>query len=279
MVKQDAEHDRAEQDWVAQDTAKQDLVRQFLPERDLVKQDLVRQDLVKQDLPEQNLYVGGAAPIALPGSVTLTGGKIILRTLSPEHGPAIVAATRAQSLFQNPLTTIPHAGTIDTYLATAREGNAAGHTLAFATTLADTGELVGATRFFRYDATDRKLELGYTWIAAAWQRSFVNTEAKYLMLRYAFEHLHCMRVEFQTHEQNAVSRQAILRLGATFEGIARKERFMPDGRPRNTARFAIIDDDWPRVRAGPEARLRQAGQEPVLTVESVPRNAISPRNA
>jgi RimJ/RimL family protein N-acetyltransferase len=228
---------------------------------------------------KQDTVVDGVPPIALPMSVTLTGGKVILRTLSSEDGPAIVAATQAQALFQNPLTTIPHADTIDTYLATARAGNEAGHTLAFVTTLADTGELVGATRFFRYDATDRKLELGYTWIAAAWQRSFVNTEAKYLMLRYAFDHLRCMRVEFQTHEQNAVSRQAILRLGATFEGIARKERFMPDGQARNTARFAIIDDDWLQVRAGLEDRLRRAGLTPVLTVESVPRNAISLRNA
>ncbi|WP_420224436.1 GNAT family N-acetyltransferase [Pigmentiphaga litoralis] len=213
-------------------------------------------------------------PSSSPGTVSLIGGNVILRPITANDGPAIVAATQAHNLSDNRWTSIPTANDIDSYLARALEGVAAGHTLAFVTTLADTGQVVGASRFWRYEPANRKLEIGHTWVAADWQRSFVNTEAKYLMLRYAFEHLACLRVEFQTDELNAVSRQAILRLGATFEGIARKERIMPDGRQRNTARFAIVDDDWPRVRDGLESRIRRAGGVPSLVVQSLSRNGI-----
>ena len=213
-------------------------------------------------------------PSSSPGPVSLIGGKVVLRPITANDGPAIVAATQAHKLSDNRWTSIPTASDIDSYLARALEGVAAGHTIAFVTTLADPGQLVGATRFWRYEPANRKLEIGHTWVAADWQRSFVNTEAKYLMLRYAFEHLACLRVEFQTDELNAVSRHAILRLGATFEGIARKERIMPDGRQRNTARFAIVDDDWPHVRDGLESRICSAGGVPSLTVQSLPRNGI-----
>jgi RimJ/RimL family protein N-acetyltransferase len=221
----------------------------------------------------------GQAEQAGTRGVALIGSKLVLRPLSADDGPAIVAATQAKGLSDNPHTTIPNADDIDTYLARTLESVAAGHTIAFVTTLADTGQIVGATRFWRYEPANRKLEIGHTWIAADWQRSFVNTEAKYLMLRYAFDHLACLRVEFQTDELNTVSRQAILRLGATFEGIARKERIMPDGRQRNTARFAMTDDDWPQVRDGLESRIRRYGGVPVLTVESLPRNANGSKTA
>jgi RimJ/RimL family protein N-acetyltransferase len=125
-----------------------------------------------------------------------------------------------------------------------------------ATVLRETGQVIGSTRFWKIDRVNRKLEIGSTWIAASWQKSFVNTEAKYLMLRHAFEAMACVRVQFTTDEINAKSRAAILRLGAKQEGIVRHERIMPDGRKRNSVRFSIVDDEWPAVKEQLEARLR-----------------------
>jgi hypothetical protein len=121
--------------------------------------------------------------------------------------------------------------------------------------LKDTGKVIGSTRFWKVDRLNRKLEIGSSWIGASWQKTFVNTEAKYLMLRHAFEVLDCVRVQFTTDENNQKSRNAILRLGAQQEGIVRHERIMPDGRKRNSVRFSIIDDEWPLVRQNLEKKL------------------------
>ena len=128
--------------------------------------------------------------------------------------------------------------------------------MAYVTVLRETGRVIGSTRFWKIDPIHRKLEIGSTWISASWQKSFVNTEAKYLMLCHAFEAMACVRVQFTTDEINAKSRAAILRLGAKQEGIVRHERIMPDGRKRNSVRFSIIDDEWPAVKQQLEARLR-----------------------
>lgn len=117
----------------------------------------------------------------------------------------------------------------------------------------DTGLLVGSTRFWKIDLANRKLEIGHTWLSASAQRSGVNTEAKYLLLRHAFETMRCVRVQFTTDELNEKSRAAILRIGATLEGVVRHERIMPDGRKRNSARYSIIDAEWPEA----QLRLRQ----------------------
>ncbi|MCS4260189.1 RimJ/RimL family protein N-acetyltransferase [Pseudomonas sp. BIGb0176] len=148
--------------------------------------------------------------------------------------------------------------TVERYLDVALEGRDAGSVLPFATVLRSTGEVIGCTRFWKIDRHNRKLEIGSTWIASRWQRSFVNTEAKYLMLCHAFDDMNCVRVQFTTDEINHTSRAAILRLGAQQEGIVRHERIMPDGRKRNSVRFSIIDDEWPAVRQRLQQRLSQA---------------------
>ena len=122
--------------------------------------------------------------------------------------------------------------------------------------LREGSQVIGATRFWKIDPANRKLEIGFTWISASWQRTFVNTETKYLMLRFAFEEMACVRVQFTTDETNTKSRAAILRLGAKEEGIVRHERIMPNGRKRNSARFSIIDDEWPGVKERLEAQIR-----------------------
>jgi RimJ/RimL family protein N-acetyltransferase len=102
---------------------------------------------------------------------------------------------------------------------------------------------------------DRRVEIGWTWVARPWQRTPANTEAKYLMLRHAFETLGCVRVELKTDALNERSRAAILRVGARQEGVLRKHMKSQGGRMRDTVYFSILDDEWPAARAGLEARL------------------------
>jgi RimJ/RimL family protein N-acetyltransferase len=190
-----------------------------------------------------------------PKRVALSGDRVVLRPLALEDGPALVNAASDGELWSSKVTTVPDASSVEDYIARALAGQAAGDVMPFATTLRLDGRVVGSTRFWHMDSRHRGVEIGHTWIAAKWQRSYVNTEAKYLMLRYAFEVLGCIRVQFQTDVLNERSQAAILRLGATREGVARYERIMPDGRKRDTMRFSIIDEEWPAIRRNLEDRL------------------------
>jgi N-acetyltransferase len=188
---------------------------------------------------------------------SLIGSRIRLRPLLALDNAALVQAASDGELWNLPFTVVPSAQTVDNYIRNALEGQTAGTVMPFVTEILETGQVIGSTRFWKIDRQHKKLEIGSTWISASWQRTFVNTEAKLLMLRYAFEELHCVRVQLTTDETNEKSRNAILRLGAKQEGIVRNERIMPDGRKRNSVRFSIIDDEWPEVRSRLEQRLRQ----------------------
>jgi RimJ/RimL family protein N-acetyltransferase len=185
----------------------------------------------------------------------LEGNRIILRPLQYADAEALVHAAEDGELWNLSVTVVPSSTTVDSYLKRALDGRDAGSVLPFVIVLKDTGNVIGSTRFWKVDRLNRKLEIGSSWISASWQKTFVNTEAKYLMLRHAFETLDCVRVQFTTDENNQASRNAILRLGAQQEGIVRHERIMPDGRKRNSVRFSIIDDEWPQVRQNLEKQL------------------------
>ncbi len=163
-------------------------------------------------------------------------------------GAALVQAAADGELWNLPFTVVPSAETVDAYIRTALEGQAAGTVMPFVIELLQSRQVIGTTRFWKIDRKNRKLEIGHTWLSASWQRTCVNTDAKLLMLRHAFEGLDCVRVQFTTDEININSRKAILRLGAKQEGIVRNERIMPDGRKRNSVRFSIIDEEWPEVK-------------------------------
>ncbi|MEJ8849777.1 GNAT family protein [Variovorax rhizosphaerae] len=186
----------------------------------------------------------------------LVGPRVRLRPLQASDADALVRAASDGELWNLLFTVVPSAATVDAWIATALAGRDAGTVLPFAIEIIATGEVIGSTRFWKVDRVNRKLEIGSTWLSATWQKSFVNTEAKFLMLRYAFEELHCVRVQLTTDETNQASRAAILRLGAKQEGIVRNERIMPNGRKRNSVRFSIIDDEWPAVRRNLEERLQ-----------------------
>jgi len=197
---------------------------------------------------------------------SLIGQKVALHPLQATHADALLAAAADGELWSLGLSRIPDARSIHDYIKTALSGQRAGTAIPFVTTLVENGRVVGATRFWQIDPGNRKREIGHTWIARTWQGSFVNAEAKYLMLRHAFEHANCIRVQLQTDTLNTRSRAAILKLGATEEGTARNERIMPDGRVRDSVQFSIIAAEWPSVRERLEARLTALGITPQLMI-------------
>jgi N-acetyltransferase len=128
--------------------------------------------------------------------------------------------------------------------------------LPFVTIDEKSGKIVGSTRFMNIDVANKRVEIGSTWLALQWQRTYINTEAKLLMLTHAFENWECVRVELKTDALNEQSRHAILRLGAREEGILRKHVITESGRIRDTVYYSIINTEWPEVRAGLKSKLR-----------------------
>lgn len=187
--------------------------------------------------------------------VTLEGSHVRLEPLSLEHHAALCEAGLDEELWRLNPQPVTNAEEMRAYIAEALAGHARGMFLPFATIEKSSGKAIGSTRFGNIELPNRRLEIGWTWIARPWQRTFVNTEAKYLMLRYAFEQLGCMRVEFKTDSLNERSRAAILRLGAKEEGIFRKHMTTNTGRIRHSVYFSIIDDEWPDVKKRLEAKL------------------------
>ena len=143
------------------------------------------------------------------------------------------------------------------YVETALRWQAEGTALPFATVERRVGTVVGSTRFGNIDRPNRRVEIGWTWLGPRWQRTACNTEAKYLMLRHAFETWGCLRVEFKTDALNERSRAALLRIGAREEGTLRKHMITTTGRVRDSVYFSILDDEWPAVKERLEARIRQ----------------------
>jgi N-acetyltransferase len=137
----------------------------------------------------------------------------------------------------------------------ALEEQERGESLVFVTVERSAGRLIGSTRFMNVDRENRRVEIGSTWIAPAWQRTAINTEAKYLMVKHAFEQWGCIRVELKTDALNQRSRNAILRIGAKEEGTLRRHLVTWTGRVRDTVYFSILDSEWPEVKARLERRL------------------------
>ena len=195
----------------------------------------------------------------------LIGPRITLRPMLASDGRDLVQAAADGDLWALPYTVVPSAETIDSYIRVALEGRADGTSIPFVIQIHEPKRMIiGSTRFWRIDWQNRNLEIGWTWLAKSWQRTFVNTEAKFLMLCFAFERLNCIRVQFTTDEINETSCAAILRLGAKQEGIIRQDFIMPDGRKRDSVQFSIIDEEWPEVRRQLEEKLK-APSEPDLS--------------
>ncbi|WP_439515616.1 GNAT family N-acetyltransferase [Oceanibaculum nanhaiense] len=191
--------------------------------------------------------------------VTLSGQHVTLLPLSMDHLPGLAEAGKEPSLWLYSPTAATGIEGMRAYLQEALDGQAAGTVLPFTTMDKASGHIVGSSRFAAIDRKNKRLEIGWTWIDPAFQRSHVNTEAKMLMLQHAFEVLGCMRVEFKTDQLNVKSQTALGRLGAVQEGTFRKHMIMPDGRIRHSVYFSILDEEWPAVRTRLAERLAQGG--------------------
>jgi RimJ/RimL family protein N-acetyltransferase len=189
--------------------------------------------------------------------IVLEGRHVQLEPLTQAHGPALVAAASDGELWRLWYTGVPEAAGIGAYIEQALAGMTDGTVLAFAVRDRASGTLLGSTRYCHAEAAQRRLEIGYTWYGASVQRSAVNTECKYLLLRHAFEALDCIAVELRTHWMNQRSRAAIERLGAKQDGVLRNHRIMPDGSLRDTVVYSIIASEWPAVRQHLTFKLQQ----------------------
>jgi RimJ/RimL family protein N-acetyltransferase len=191
--------------------------------------------------------------------VTLEGRHVLLSPMTRERAAALAEALGAAaadgSMWESKVTTIPRPEEARAYVDQALSELARGVSMPFVTIDRASGRVVGSTRYMNIEAPHRRLEIGTTWIGKSFQRTAINTEAKYLMLKHAFDTLHCIAVDLRTHEKNAQSRAAIERLGAKLDGILRNHRILPDGSLRHTATYSITDAEWPAVKARLEARM------------------------
>jgi RimJ/RimL family protein N-acetyltransferase len=187
--------------------------------------------------------------------VTLQGQHIHLEPLTLEHHAALCDIGLDAELWRWIPAPVKSREDMLDYIRLALQWQSDGTALPFATVEQSTGRVVGSTRYMNIDKPNRHVEIGATWIGRPWQRTAVNTEAKYLMLRHAFETLGCFRVELKTDVLNQQSRKAILRIGASQEGIFRKHVLCADGRLRDSVYFSIIDSEWPGVKARLEEKL------------------------
>ena len=188
--------------------------------------------------------------------VMLEGSHVRLEPLAKAHLAGLAQVGLEEELWRwipVPVRTVEE---MAAYIETALQEQKRGVSLPFALIEKATGRAIGSTRYGNIDCTHHRVEIGWTWVAREWQRTAVNTEAKYLLLRHAFETLGCIRVELKTDSLNEKSRAAILRIGAREEGIFRNHMITAKGRIRHTVYFSIVDPEWPAVKARLESLLR-----------------------
>jgi RimJ/RimL family protein N-acetyltransferase len=180
--------------------------------------------------------------------VTLRGGYVTLEPLAREHAPDLQRVAADGELWQLWYTSVPAPEATEAYVDAALRMREQLGAMPFVVRDSAAGEIVGCTRYFNVDATNRRLEIGHTWYAKRVQRTAINTECKLLLLTHAFDKLRCIAVEFRTHWFNRASREAIARLGAKQDGVLRNHQIAADGSYRDTVVFSIIESEWPAVR-------------------------------
>ena len=185
---------------------------------------------------------------------TLTGAKVTLVPLQPEHAEGYAAAVRsddgAEQVYQwLGAATLPVTAELARdEILTALAARARGYRFPFAQLDTVTGEVVGTTSYYDVQPELRMLAIGYTWLGRRWWRTGHNTESKLLLMSQAFDVLAAARVVWHTDVRNERSRAAIERLGATPEGVLRKHRILADGTWRDSMQYAMTDEDWPAAR-------------------------------
>jgi len=184
-----------------------------------------------------------------PEDITLLGDYVRIDPLSVNHLNDLQDAVRDGELNLLWYTFIPNADDMLEEINKRLRLREMGSMQPFAIIDIATGLAIGMTTFMNIDATNRRVEIGSTWLSKSTQRTFINTESKLLLMAHAFEKLNCIAVEFRTHFINTQSRKAIERLGAKFDGILRNHSIMPNGTLRDTAVYSIIKSEWPTVKS------------------------------
>lgn len=188
--------------------------------------------------------------------ITLEGDFVRLEPMKMKHTDELYEVGMVDSIWFWTTNVIKNAEDMQNYVATALDEAERKISLPFVTIDKKENKIVGATRFGNIDLKNRKAEIGWTWINPLWQRTYINTEAKLLMLTHAFETWNCVRVELKTDVLNEKSRNAILRIGGKQEGILRRHLITETGRFRDTVYFSIIDDEWQDVKKNLRAKLQ-----------------------
>ena len=198
------------------------------------------------------------SPLKIVTPITLEGSVVRLEPIRRDHAEVFweVAKDALDDIFKWIPYRMKTREDFQSLVEKVFDEQERGESVAFATVERGSGQVIGSTRFMNIDRINRRVEIGSTWIIPAWQRTAVNTEAKYLMLRHAFEVWQCLRVELKTDALNQRSRNAILRIGAKEEGALRKHVITWTGRARDSVYFSILDTEWAEVKPALERKLR-----------------------
>lgn len=188
--------------------------------------------------------------------VTLIGAYVRLEPMSEKHVPELAVAGRDENIWRYMLYgNLSSVEKMQAWVQDMLSRQARGTDLPFAVVLLESGKVIGATRYIDIRLDDRGIEIGGTWYQVEYQRTVVNTECKYLLLKHAFETLGCIRVQFKTDQRNDRSQRAIERLGAVKEGILRNHMILPDGTIRHSVYYSIIQTEWPSIKTRLEKKL------------------------
>jgi RimJ/RimL family protein N-acetyltransferase len=194
-----------------------------------------------------------------PTPVTLEAYSIRLEPLDPSHEDALIAAASDGHLWDIWFTSVPRPEQVGSYIRDALEGQKAGHMLPWAVRELDSDAIVGTTRYHDIVAPIDRVEIGWTWYAARWQRSRVNSVCKLLLLAHAFDTLGCQVVGLRTDRFNLPSQRAIEALGARKDGVLRHHQARRDGTVRDSVMYSILLSEWPDVRRHLTWRLAKHG--------------------
>ena len=190
-------------------------------------------------------------------NITLGGKLVKLVPLTLEHASGLALAVQDGNLWELWYTSTPEVENVSTYIKKAMQEYENDTSLPFAVLEKTSGKVIGTTRYMNANPAHKRLEIGTTWYAKSYQRTGVNTACKYLLLKYAFEQLNCIAVEFRTHGHNIQSRNAIARLGAKQDGILRNHRVDDAGCLADTVVFSILNSEWGVVKRALEFKMNK----------------------
>lgn len=192
--------------------------------------------------------------------VTLSGKYVQLEPMLAAHTAGLTEVGLDEDLWKWIPVPVRTPEEMEAYVEAALADQAKGVSLPFTIVERASGKVIGTTRYANIERVHRRVEIGWTFVGLAWQRTAVNTECKYLLLRHAFETLGCIRVELKTDSLNEKSRKAILRIGAKEEGVFRNHMITASGRIRHSVYFSVTDSEWPAVKRRLEEKLKYSAE-------------------